>query len=858
MTCSRFSDIHWLDARSETTIELGLMQIAQAKNAPKEVMHSPGSVLQWISQMPKWLIIYDNADGHYSVVEKFLPPRVAGNILITSRNGELKRLALGSVNVLGMEEAEAVTLFLKSAMLDGACDDVRNVAKKMVSELGGIPLALDQAGAYIHKSGCGIDGYLRLYTKNKHKLMSKKEFKGASGYGKSAYGTWDISFQEIEQMALKQSGEAKAAQTAISLLWIFAFLNHENVPEKLFETAAENYMNDNVDTAKSDFPMTLLNHQTLFIDDDGEWDRVHFLDGIQVLLSFSLISVSVVNHLYSMHLLVNSWSRSCMSQTEISNQYHRARALLSCAIVPDWNNDNHAFYKLLAPHIRSNLLHGQELRLQKKYYGHEYDRFSIVFVHIGSWEEGEKVLSAAVNERKVMLGPDHPDTFSAMGKLALTYLDQGRWDEAEVLQLEIMKAHNVKLGLDQSTPTAMSNLASTYFNQGRWDEAEKLLVEAMNVQKVKLASDYPGHLAIMNNLALTYHNQGRLDEAEMLQVELVEPLKATLGSNHPGTLTTMTNLAGTYVNQGRWHEAEMLLVEVMNTWKVKLGLDHPACLTAMQNLALTYEKQGRWDEAEMLLVEVINTQKVKLGLDHPGTLTAMNNLAVTYGYQERLDEAEKLQVEVMNTQRVKLGLDHPCTLTTLNNLAATYQNQGRWDEAEKLQVEVMKVQKVKLASDHPATLTTLNNLGYTYSNQGRWDEAEMLLVEVMKARKIQLGSDHPDCLTTMINLVQTYEHQEKWDEAEKLKVEVMKILKLGSDHPCTLATMNNLANQQRCYNRSMRHTLFTFILYGLSFSLQLSPTLLNSLMFSTALDPIYVYIFYMLFIFYHMYTIFTC
>ena len=87
------------------------MQIAQAKNAPMEVMHSPGFILNWISQMPKWLTIYDNADGDYSVVEKFLPPGETGNILITSRNGELKRLALDSVNVLDMEEDEAVALF---------------------------------------------------------------------------------------------------------------------------------------------------------------------------------------------------------------------------------------------------------------------------------------------------------------------------------------------------------------------------------------------------------------------------------------------------------------------------------------------------------------------------------------------------------------------------------------------------------------------------------------------------------------------------------------------------------------------------------------------------------------------------
>ncbi|KAF8329215.1 hypothetical protein F5887DRAFT_1287803 [Amanita rubescens] len=803
-----FSDIHWLDAASEATIELGLMQIAQAKNAPKEVIHSPGFILQWISQMPRWLIIYDSADGDYSVVEKFLPPGEAGNILITSRNGELKRLVLGWVNVLAMEEDEGVTLFLKSAMLDGTSDDVRNVAKKMVVELSGIPLALDQAGAYIHKSGCGIDDYLKLYQKNKHKLMSKKEFKGASGYGRSAYGTWDISFQQIEQMTLKENEEAKAAQSAITLLKIFAFLNHENIPEELFKNAAENYMNDNVDTANSDFPMTLLNHQTLFIDEDGEWDKVQFLDGTQVLLSFSLISG--VNHLYSMHLLVNSWSRSCMSQKEISNHYHRARALLSCSIIPDWNVDNHAFCRLLAPHIRSNLLHGQELKFQDKYYGHEYDRFSIVFGHIGSWDEREKVLNAALE--RAVLESDHPGTLTIMNELAFTYRNQGRWHEAEKLQVEVMTTWKVKLGLDHpDTLTAMNNLALIYSRQGRWDEAEKLQVEvinawrvdeadelqveAMKAQKVKLGSDYPAALTIMNNLALTYQNQGRWDEAEKLQMEVMKARKAKLGSDHPDTFAAMNNLASTYYDQGRWDEAEKLQVEVMKAQKVKLGADHPGTLTTINNLALTYRDQGRWDEAEKLQVEVMNAWKVKLGLDHPDTLTAMNNLGLTYCNLGRWGEAEKLQVGVMKARKVKQGLDHPSTLTAMNNLAFTYQIQRRWDEAEKLQMGVMKVQKVKLGANHPGTLTTMNNLASTYQNQGRWDVAEKLQVEVMNAWKVMLGLDHPGTLTAMDNLAMTYKYQGRWNEAEKLQVEVMNAqkVKLGSDHPGTLAAMNNLA-----------------------------------------------------------------
>ena len=687
-------------------------------------------------------MVYDGADGHYSVVEKLLPPGNGGNILITSRNVGLKRLTLDSLHVLDMADAEAVHLLLKSAMLDGTSDHIQNIAQKVASELSGIPLALDQAGGYIQSCGCSIDDYFELFKKHKHQLLSKKGFRGASGYGISTYGTWDISMQQIENMAAsKVKEEANAADSAIRVLRIFAFLNHENIPEELFRNAAKNYIQRNVKQKESDFLLSvnLLNHETLFLSDDGEWDGMQFLDGIQVLLSFSL--VKTINHLYSMHLLVNDWNRGCVPKTEVENYYYRARALLSCSIVSDWSIDNYEFCRLLAPHIRSNSLHGLELHLKSKYYDDEYEQFALVFDHIGSWDEAEKLQMDVMNASKTRLGSDHPFTLSSMANLAATYRKQGRWDEAEKLQMDVMNARKTKLGLDHpDTLTSMGNLASTYMNQGRWDEAEKLQMDVMNASKAKLGSNHPSTLIRMAYLAGTYRNQGQWDEAEKLEMDVMNAFKAKLGLDHPDTLTSMADLAATYMKQGRWDEAEKLQVDVMNARKTKLGLDHPYTLTSMANLAATYRNQGRWDEAEKLQMNVMDARKTKLGLDHPDTLTSMANLTLIHVNQGRWDEAEKLQMDAMNAQKTKLGSDHPNTLNSMANLAAIYWNQGRWDEAEKLDMDVMNASKTKLGADHPHTLTSISSLAATYRNQGRWDEAEKLHMDVMNTRKTKLGS----------------------------------------------------------------------------------------------------------------------
>jgi hypothetical protein len=40
--------------------------------------------------------------------------------------------------------------------------------------------------------------------------------------------------------------------------------------------------------------------------------------------------------------------------------------------------------------------------------------------------------------RKVKLGVDHPDTLTSMANLASTYKNQGRWEEAEQLLMQVI------------------------------------------------------------------------------------------------------------------------------------------------------------------------------------------------------------------------------------------------------------------------------------------------------------------------------------------------------------------------------------------------------------------------------------
>jgi tetratricopeptide (TPR) repeat protein len=176
------------------------------------------------------------------------------------------------------------------------------------------------------------------------------------------------------------------------------------------------------------------------------------------------------------------------------------------------------------------------------------------------------------------------------------------------------------------TLSSMANLASTYWNQGRWGDAEKLQVEVMKTSQRVLGDEHPDTLTSMHNLALTYWNQGRWGKAKKLQVEVMKTRKRVLGDQHPSTLSSMNNLASTYWNQRRWEEAEKLEVEVMKTSKKVLGDEHPDTLTSMHNLAYTLRSQSRHIEALALIEICFQSRRNVLSKQHPDTQSSLEAL----------------------------------------------------------------------------------------------------------------------------------------------------------------------------------------------------------------------------------------
>ena len=112
-------------------------------------------------------MVFDNADvlSPAQLEAYFPPPGKWGNILITSHNSAMQCLTLpvNSLEVNEMEENDAIELLLKASCLDPTSMKFQSEASKIVKELFCLPLAIDQAGAYIASGATTIGDYLAKY-----------------------------------------------------------------------------------------------------------------------------------------------------------------------------------------------------------------------------------------------------------------------------------------------------------------------------------------------------------------------------------------------------------------------------------------------------------------------------------------------------------------------------------------------------------------------------------------------------------------------------------------------------------------------------------------------------------------------
>lgn len=179
-----YTGVYWISAATQASLFSGYQEIAkQTLCVPKGASLKPSEiasqVLRWLNGEENWLLVIDNLDD-VSVVDGYLPSISSGHTLITTRNQHYDQIPSEGfeIGVLELEDAIDLLLIRCKHITEGNIEDndVTNVATEIVKELGFLPLAIEQAAAYIREASRDIFMFLPSYRQNRkthHARISK-------------------------------------------------------------------------------------------------------------------------------------------------------------------------------------------------------------------------------------------------------------------------------------------------------------------------------------------------------------------------------------------------------------------------------------------------------------------------------------------------------------------------------------------------------------------------------------------------------------------------------------------------------------------------------------------------------------
>ncbi|KAJ3991159.1 P-loop containing nucleoside triphosphate hydrolase protein [Lentinula boryana] len=193
----RFTAIFFITADQEDSIQGSYFDIAKTSGVQDAQSWEAG--LHWLhSHEEDWLIVIDNADDPKIPLSRYLPSCDHGNVIITSRNPDLRDIANQYLELSDMLPEEGIQLLVKHAIkdLNNVSDQQQKVAAKIAKELYYFPLALVHAGAYINKQQCLFE-YLDRLGNQREQLLSKGPQQPKDKYYYSVYETWNLSWGQL-------------------------------------------------------------------------------------------------------------------------------------------------------------------------------------------------------------------------------------------------------------------------------------------------------------------------------------------------------------------------------------------------------------------------------------------------------------------------------------------------------------------------------------------------------------------------------------------------------------------------------------------------------------------------------------
>jgi tetratricopeptide (TPR) repeat protein len=750
-------NVAWqFDCDNLEVLAAGFGQLA-AELRPADAREPVRVVHQELSGRAGWLLVFDNAEDQEAVRE-YQPTTGAGQVLITSRNANWPPGQILDVPSLGTDDAAEF-------LISRTGDPDRQAARELANELGGLPLALEQVGAYTHATGNTLARYLEYFRQRHAELLDHGKF---IGHG-TVVATWSLAFEKLQ-----------ASPDAVGLLRLLACYAPEAIPLTLLLRPRPE-LSDRLAPEVMPVLRRLL-EDPLAVD-----------DAIAALRRYSLISPAArvgrdSDRSWSVHRLVQTVTIDQMPR--LAQKWYQAAATLIEAAIPEDTDPPETWpdCAALLPHARATLAAAESRGIGRlaNYLGQQ-----------GNYASALDLQERHVDALQRALGAKHPDTLTARASLARWTGEAGDARAAKRELAKLLPIFERVFGADDpQTLTVRFNLAHWTGTSGDAVRARDQFAALLPDNERVRGPNHPETLKNREGLAgwtgEAYDPAGARDQFEAL----LPIVQGMFGAKHPEALSARASVARWTGQAGDAARARELFKILLPDVERILGAEHPDTLTARANLAYWTGHAGDAAGARDLFEILLHDDEQVRGAEHPETLRTRANIARWTGEAGNPTGARD-QFEALLPVRVRVqGANHPDTLVTRASLARWTGHAGDAAGARDQLAALLPTVEEVLGSENVETLRSQVNLARWTGQVGNPGSARDQLAAVFPVIERVFGAEHPDTLRARARMArwtgEAGDAAGARDQFKTLMPDAEEVF--GPDHPDTLRARVGVAD----------------------------------------------------------------
>src|SRR6266487_319880 len=583
-----YEAVLWISAASRETLLSGFASLTSLLQLPERYESDQQkcvvAVHRWLQRRSRWLLILDNADD-LSLLPDFFPSgQLKGHILLTTRAYALGGLA-NRIEVDTLDQTTGTFLLLHRAgllslelPLEQARDEDRLDAQQIWQELGGLPLALDQAGAYIEETQCGLPNYLRLFRT--HRSMLLKQRGGVlRDHPDSVYTTFTLAVKAV----------AQRHPAAEDLLWVCALMYPDAIPEEVFLQGASH----------------LGSRLELACGSPQDWNAL-----LGTASAYSLLKRQPREQTLSVHRLMQAVLQEHIPEHERVQWTHRIISALD-RVLPENEYAKWSMCERLVPHILNIEEHTHAWENAPLELASLLHRTAYYLSLRARYKQAEPLYQRALH----ILEHQDPDAvIRPLINLGAHYGSQGKNELAQACYQQALHIWEKKPPrADYLTGVIiLTNLSGTYCEQGEYEQAELLSQRALHICEQATGPNHPDMILSLDGLAYVYQKRGQYEQAEPLYQRALHICEQALEEEHHLMTSTLSNLANLYQNQEKYEQAELLYRRVLRIRERMFGLQHRETARIREVHDELLQIMGRYEDAvqaELALHEQARTEE---------------------------------------------------------------------------------------------------------------------------------------------------------------------------------------------------------------------------------------------------------